>query len=88
MPASSRRKGLLGEREVARIWQAAGFEVRGLEGLGDHLVLRRMERMIDVYTVYLRDEDGNRIDSSSGLDPATAREISDAFLDRLGVCPE
>jgi len=27
-----------GEREVAAIWQAAGFEVRGLEGLGDHLV--------------------------------------------------
>jgi hypothetical protein len=41
MAASSRRKGVLGEREVARIWQAAGFEVRGLEGLGDHLVLSR-----------------------------------------------
>jgi Holliday junction resolvase len=40
MAASSRRKGVLGEREVARIWQAAGFEVRGLEGLGDHLVVR------------------------------------------------
>jgi hypothetical protein len=39
MAASSRRKGVLGEREVARIWQAAGFEVRGLEGLGDHLVI-------------------------------------------------
>jgi Holliday junction resolvase len=38
MPAISRRKGVKGEREVARIWQAAGLEVRGLEGLGDHVV--------------------------------------------------
>src|SRR5205809_6372189 len=39
MAANSRRKGLTGEREVARIWQRAGFEVRGLEGLGDHVVV-------------------------------------------------
>jgi hypothetical protein len=39
MAASSRRKGVKGEREVARIWQAAGFDVRGLEGLGDHVVI-------------------------------------------------
>lgn len=39
MAASSRRKGLKGEQEVARIWRAAGFEVRGLEGQGDHLVI-------------------------------------------------
>lgn len=39
MAASSRRKGVKGEREVAAIWQAAGFEVRGLEGLGDHVVI-------------------------------------------------
>jgi Holliday junction resolvase len=39
MPASSRKKGLLGEREVARIWQAAGFDVRNLEASGDHLVV-------------------------------------------------
>jgi Holliday junction resolvase len=39
MPASSRRKGLQGEREVARIWQAAGFDVRNLEATGDHLVV-------------------------------------------------
>jgi Holliday junction resolvase len=39
MPASSRRKGLLGEREVARIWQAAGFDVRNLEASGDQLVV-------------------------------------------------
>jgi hypothetical protein len=30
---------LLGEREVARIWQAAGFDVRNLEASGDHLVV-------------------------------------------------
>lgn len=39
MAASSRRKGVAGEREVARVWQGAGFEVRGLEGAGDHLVI-------------------------------------------------
>lgn len=41
MPASSRRKGIVGEREVARVYEAAGFEVRGLEGSGDHLVACR-----------------------------------------------
>lgn len=39
MSDSSRRKGVKGEREVARIYQAAGLAVRGLEGLGDHLVI-------------------------------------------------
>jgi hypothetical protein len=41
MAASSRRKGLEGEREVARIFRDAGFEVRNLEGQGDQLVLIR-----------------------------------------------
>lgn len=41
MAASSRRKGIAGEREVARLYEAAGFEVRGLEGSGDHLVACR-----------------------------------------------
>jgi Holliday junction resolvase len=41
MPRHSRQKGLAGEREVARAWQAAGFEVRGLEGGGDHLIVCR-----------------------------------------------
>lgn len=41
MSAASRRKGIAGEHEVAAIWQTAGFDVRGLEGSGDHLVLRR-----------------------------------------------
>lgn len=41
MSAASRRKGVGGEREVAAIFQAAGFDVRGLEGQGDHLCVRR-----------------------------------------------
>jgi hypothetical protein len=34
---ASRAKGLRGEHEVAAIWEAHGFTVRGLEGSGDHL---------------------------------------------------
>jgi Holliday junction resolvase len=37
--SSSRRKGLRGEHEVAAIFRAQGFEVRGLEGSGDHLCI-------------------------------------------------
>jgi hypothetical protein len=36
---ASRAKGLRGEQEVAAIWRAQGFEVRGLEGSGDHLCI-------------------------------------------------
>jgi hypothetical protein len=36
---SERIKGLTGEREVAAIYEAAGLQVRGLEGTGDHLVV-------------------------------------------------
>jgi Holliday junction resolvase len=39
MGRSEREKGRKAEREVALIYQAAGFEVRGLEALGDHLVV-------------------------------------------------
>ena len=35
----SREKGISGEREVAAIFESAGFAVRGLEGTGDHLCL-------------------------------------------------
>jgi Holliday junction resolvase len=35
-----RSKGVNGEREVAKLFESAGFDVRGLEGLGDHLVVR------------------------------------------------
>ncbi len=36
----TRAKGVNGEREVANVWKAHGLEVRGLEGSGDHLVIR------------------------------------------------
>lgn len=39
MPASSRRKGVVGEREVAALWRDRGFTVRNLEGQGDHLLI-------------------------------------------------
>lgn len=39
MSGASRAKGLRGEREVAALFERAGFEVRGLEGTGDHLVV-------------------------------------------------
>lgn len=39
MSASERRKGVRGEREVAKLLEAAGFEVRGLESGGDHLAV-------------------------------------------------
>jgi hypothetical protein len=35
----NRAKGVAAEREVAALFQAAGFEVRGLESGGDHWVL-------------------------------------------------
>lgn len=37
--ASSRNKGLAGEREVARMFTDAGLPPRGLEESGDHLVV-------------------------------------------------
>lgn len=40
MSKASRDKGLLGEREVAALFAGAGMSVRGLEGLGDQLVVR------------------------------------------------
>ena len=39
MSRRERDKGQRGEREVAQLYRAAGFEVRGLEGGGDHLVV-------------------------------------------------
>jgi hypothetical protein len=38
MANAQRRKGLRGEAEVAAIWRSHGFDVRGLEGEGDHTV--------------------------------------------------
>lgn len=34
-----RTKGLVGEREVRALYEAHGYEVRGLEGGGDHLAV-------------------------------------------------
>ena len=39
MSGASRRKGIAGEAEVAAIFRAAGFHVRGLESGGDHLAV-------------------------------------------------
>lgn len=39
MSRSERRKGVDGEAEVRRAFQARGFTVRGLEGGGDHLAV-------------------------------------------------
>jgi hypothetical protein len=36
---AERDKGRVGEAEVAAIYQAAGLQVRGLEGSGDHLIV-------------------------------------------------
>jgi Holliday junction resolvase len=38
-----RDKGVAGEREVRHILEAAGFDVRGLEGLGDHLAMKKLD---------------------------------------------
>lgn len=38
---NSRAKGVAYEREVADLWEAHGFAVRGLEASGDHLVVCR-----------------------------------------------
>lgn len=41
--SAARRKGLVGERDVADRFRAAGWTVRGLEGSGDWLALRPAE---------------------------------------------
>lgn len=38
---AERRKGVVGEREFARVWTDAGFEVRGLESGGDLTITGR-----------------------------------------------
>ena len=40
MARASRAKGVAGEHEVAAIYTEHGFEVRGLEGRGDHLAIK------------------------------------------------
>lgn len=50
MGTSSRRKGVRGEREVARIFEAHGFQVRNLEATGDHLIAVSDVAMLHVET--------------------------------------
>lgn len=38
---NTRAKGVRFEREVADVFTAAGFAVRGLEAIGDHLIISR-----------------------------------------------
>ena len=40
MSGQARRKGVVGEREVAALLEAHGWTVRGLEGQGDHLATK------------------------------------------------
>jgi len=39
MPKHTRAKGIAFEREVAKVFEDAGMEVRGLESGGDHFVV-------------------------------------------------
>lgn len=41
-------KGVTGEREVADLFEAAGFEVRGLESSGDWLIVQKDGRVVHV----------------------------------------
>lgn len=56
MSKAQRDKGLRGEREVAERFRAAGMEVRGLEGSGDHLVVRHLEGGFDLHLEVKRQE--------------------------------
>lgn len=50
MGKASRVKGLEGEREVAAIFAAAGYDVRNLEGHGDALAIGSNGRLLHVET--------------------------------------
>ena len=43
MARASRAKGVAGEREVAQVYAEHGWTVRGLEGEGDHLAIKRRD---------------------------------------------
>jgi hypothetical protein len=53
---SERRKGQRGEREVARRWEEAGYTTRGLEGGGDHLIVRDPESGLRLHSEVKRQE--------------------------------
>lgn len=48
MGLSSRQKGVKGEHEVRRLLEAAGWQVRGLEGRGDQLCIVGLDRLVHV----------------------------------------
>src|SRR5262245_46038383 len=48
MGKRERDKGLRGENEVRHIFEAAGFQARGLEGQGDKLVIVSYETILHV----------------------------------------
>lgn len=56
MSGTERRKGQRGEREVARAWEAAGYTTRGLEGGGDHLIVRDPETGLRIHSEVKRQE--------------------------------
>lgn len=56
MSKSERDKGLRGEREVAERYRAAGFTVRGLEGGGDHAIVRDPETGLRIHSEVKRQE--------------------------------
>jgi Holliday junction resolvase len=56
-----RRKGLVGEREASKILQEHGFEVRGLEGGGDHIASRGEPGQTLVLHVEIKRQERTRI---------------------------
>jgi hypothetical protein len=38
----SRAKGVRGEREISKLFEERGFDVRGLEGQGDHIATKTL----------------------------------------------
>ena len=60
-----RDKGIRGEREVMTALQQAGFEVRGLEGRGDHLASKKGEHGPVILHVEVKRQETLRIDAWS-----------------------
>lgn len=56
-----RRKGVVGEREVTHLFSDAGFDVRGLEGLGDHIVSRGVAGKLLVFKLEVKRQERLRI---------------------------
>jgi hypothetical protein len=54
MAAASRRKGLVGEREVADVFERFAWDVRGLEGEGDWLCVSRHVRGLPLLHVEVK----------------------------------